>query len=120
MKIPYKHNMPIVKISVKGPKGEREYDAYLDTGAGRTLIPERDAIKLGLPYVGDASVITGSGKDAIKVFMATVTFLEREFYIPIFARDLPEQAIVKAIVGRDILDNCKVCFDGRNKELVFA
>ena len=35
-------SMPVVRISVKGPKGEREYDAYLDTGAGRALIPERD------------------------------------------------------------------------------
>ena len=40
----------------------------------------------------------------IKVFMASVTFLGREFYIPIFGRDLPEQAIIKAIVRRDILD----------------
>jgi len=117
MKIPYKQDMPIVKISVKGPKGEREYEAYLDTGASRTLIPERDAVELGLLCVGDTLIITGSGKDVIKVFMASVTFLGREFYIPIFGRDLPEQAIVKAIVGRDILDNYKICFDGRVKEI---
>ena len=51
---------------------------------------------------------------------AAVTFLGREFYIPVFGRDLPEQAVIKAIVGRDILDNCKVCFDGERKELVFT
>lgn len=79
--------MPIVRIIVKGSRGEKEYDAYLDTGAGRTLIPERDAIELGLPYVGDTPIITGSGKDAIKVFMATVIFLGREFYIPILGRN---------------------------------
>ncbi len=94
-----------------------EAQAIVDTGAGRTLIPEGDAIELGLPYVGDAPVITGSGKDTIKVFMATITFLGREFYIPIYGRDVPEQAVIKAVVGRDILDNFKICFNGRAKEI---
>ena len=41
MKMSYKNNMPIARIGVKGPRGEREYDAYLDAGAGRTLIPKK-------------------------------------------------------------------------------
>jgi len=117
MKISYKHDMPIVKISVKGPRGEKEYNAYLDTGAVKTLIPERDAVKLGLLYVGDTPIMTGSGKDMIKVFMASIIFLGREFYIPIFGRDLPEQAVIKAMVGRDILDNFRICFDGIAREI---
>jgi len=45
MKTAYKNDMPILKLRVKGSRGETEYDAYLDTGAGRTLIPEKDAKK---------------------------------------------------------------------------
>jgi hypothetical protein len=43
--------------------------------------------------------------------------LNRDFSVLVIARDLPEQAIVKAIVGRDILDKYKVCFDGVKKEI---
>jgi predicted aspartyl protease len=60
MKTAYKNDMPILKLRVKGSKGETEYDAYLDTGAGTTLIPEKDAKKFGLAYAGDTTVITGS------------------------------------------------------------
>ncbi|MFQ6075418.1 MAG: hypothetical protein ACE5Z5_04700 [Candidatus Bathyarchaeia archaeon] len=87
----------------------------MDTGARRTLIPEKEAVELGLPHAGDTPIITGSGKDVIKVYRATVTFLERDFSVLIFGRDLPEQAVIKAIIGRDILDHHKVCFDGTAK-----
>ena len=77
MKVAYKNDMPIMKLKVKGSKGQFEYDAYLDTGAGRTLIPEKDAKKLGLPYAGDTTVITGSGKDTIRLYRARIEFLGR-------------------------------------------
>ncbi|KPV63621.1 MAG: hypothetical protein AOA66_0753 [Candidatus Bathyarchaeota archaeon BA2] len=89
----------------------------MDTGAGKTLIPERDAAKLGLEYVGDTEIITGSGKDHIKLYKATITFLNKEFSVLVLGRGLPEQAIIKAIVGRDILDKYKVCFDRIQKEI---
>ena len=117
MIIPYKGDMPEVKIRVKGLTGEIEYDAYLDTGAFKCLIPEADATKIGLLYAGDAEIVTGSGKDHIKLYKATITFLNKEFSVLVLGRDLPEQAMVKAIVGRDILDKYRVCFDGMRKEI---
>lgn len=117
MRIPYKGDMPKVKIRVKGLTGEIEYDAYLDTGAFKCLIPETDATKIGLPYAGDAEIITGTGKDHIKLYKATITFLNKEFSVLVLGRDLPEQAMVKAIVGRDILDKYRVCFDGIRKQI---
>ncbi|MEM2530165.1 MAG: hypothetical protein QXW19_02250 [Candidatus Bathyarchaeia archaeon] len=62
MKAKYKDDMPVMKLKVIGPNGMKEYDAYLDTCASRSLIPEKDAISLGLPYAGDAPIITGTGK----------------------------------------------------------
>ena len=117
MRITYKEGMPEVKIKVKGRTGEIEYDAYLDTGAFKCLIPETDAAKIGLLYAGDAEIITGSGKDHIKLYEATITFLNKDFSVLVLGRNLPEQAMVKAIVGRDILDKYKVCFDGTRKEM---
>ena len=109
--------MPEVKIKVKGRTGEIEYNAYLDTGAFKCLIPETDAKKIGLPYAGATEIITGSGKDYIKLYRATITFFNKDFSVLVLGRDLPEQAIVKAIVGRDILDKYKTCFDGVRKQI---
>lgn len=117
MKTAYKNDMPILKLRVKGSKGETEYDAYLDTGAGRTLIPEKDAKRLSLTYAGDTTVITGTGKDIIRLYRAQVEFLGKEFNILVFGRDLPKQAQIKAMIGRDILDAYKACFDGIKKEI---
>lgn len=117
MIITYKEDMPQVKIKVRGRTGEIEYDAYLDTGAFKCLIPQTDATKIGLQYAGDAEIATGSGKDHIKLYKATITFLNKEFSVLVLGRDLPEQAVVKAIVGRDILDKYKVCFNGVRKEI---
>jgi len=117
MKIAYKNNMPILKLRVKGSRGQIEYEAYLDSGAGRTLIPEKDAKRFGLTYAGDTTVITGTGKDTIRLYRARVEFLGREFNILVFGRDLPKEAQIKAMVGRDILDAYKVCFDGIKKEI---
>lgn len=66
---------------------------------------------------GDTTVITGTGKDAIKLYRAQVEFLSKQFRILVFGRDLPEQAQIKAMIGRDILDKYKVCFDGISKEI---
>jgi len=117
MKIKYREGNPTANIKVKGPRGGKKYEAYLDTGAGRTLIPKSDAVKLGLEYVGATEVITGSGKDHIKLYKATITFLNKEFSVLVLGKDLPEQAMVRAIVGRDILDRYKACFDGIKKEI---
>lgn len=117
MRTSYKDNMPVMTLKVKGPSGEVSYDAYLDTGAGRTLIPEKDAERIGLTYAGDTTVITGTGKDSIRLYYASVEFLGKEFRILIFGRNLPEQAGVRAMIGRDILDKYRLCFDGAKKEV---
>jgi len=117
MKISYKEDMPKVKIKVKGCISEIEYDAYLDTGAFKCLIPEADATKIGLVYAGDTEIITGSGKDVIKLYKAIITFLDKEFSVLVLGRNLPKQAVVNAIVGRGILDKYKVCFNGVKKEI---
>lgn len=56
-KIEYREGNPTANIKVKGPRGGKKYEAYLDTGAGRTLIPKSDAVKLGLEYVGATECI---------------------------------------------------------------
>jgi hypothetical protein len=46
-----------------------------------------------------------------------IIFLNKEFSVLVLGKDFPEQAVVKAIVGRDILDAYRACFDGIKKEI---
>jgi len=117
--IAYKHNNPIVPIRVKGVGEDVELEAYVDSGATFSLIPRRVARSLKLVYAGETSVITGKGKSTLKLYRATINFLERDFKLIVAGQDLPKQSPIKALVGRDIMDEFKVCFDGKKKELEF-
>ena len=118
MKIKYSDGMPLISIKIKGPRGEAEVkEAYLDSGAGKTLVSEGLVLKLGLRYRADYPAVTGSGKDVFKLYEANVTFLGKSHHLYVVGRDLPEQARIRALIGRDILDRYKVCFDGKNREI---
>lgn len=116
--IAYKDNNPIVTIKVKGIR-EVELDAYVDSGAGISLIPKRVARKLVLERAGEISVITGKGKTTLMLFKTVIGFREKDFEVIVAGQDLPKQSPIKALLGRDIMDDFKVCFDGRKKELEF-
>jgi len=69
MRIAYREDMPTAKIRVSGPKGEREYYGYLETGAGRTLIPERDAVVF-LPVADTGTPIIKSASNGLRALAA--------------------------------------------------
>lgn len=115
MRLRYINNMPLLRLKVVGPKGEKEYNAYLDIGASKTLIPESDAHEIGLQYSGEMPIITGSGEDILKLYSAEVEFLEKRRRILLLVRDFPKRSPIRSIIGRDILDHYRVCFDGREK-----
>lgn len=116
--IAYKDDNPVVSIKVKGVT-EVELEAYVDSGAGVSLIPRSVAREIGLEYFGETPVITGKGKSTLELYRAVIGFNGRDFKLIIAAQDLPEQSPIKALLGRDIMDEFKVCFDGRGKELKF-
>ena len=104
-------------MRVFGPRGEKEFCAYLDTGATKTLIPEKDALELGLSYVGEIAFMTASGEDVFRLYAAEVEFVGRRHHILVLGRDLLGEAPIKSIVGRDILDQYRICFNGRTREI---
>ncbi len=106
-----------MKLKVFGPNGVKEHNAYLDTGATKTLIPESDAKDIGLQYSGDIMIITASGEDIFHLYEAEVEFLRKRFSILVLGKDLPKTTAIRSIIGRDILDNFKVCFDGKSKSI---
>ncbi|MCP8322529.1 MAG: hypothetical protein H3Z52_16555 [archaeon] len=48
---------------------------------------------------------------------ANVKVFERVFSIHIACLDLPKESPIQALLGRDILDNFKVCLDGKKKKV---
>jgi hypothetical protein len=63
MQLPAGITRPIVAVVIEGPGGRRLLDGLLDTGADRTLFPQREAKALGisLPPPADGSIRTAGG-----------------------------------------------------------
>jgi len=116
--IAYEDNRPVVTIRFKDIKGV-DLEAYVDSGATFSLIPKSLAEELRLEYVGEVSVITGKGKSVLELYRVMINFLGRDFEIIVAGQDLPEQSPMKALLGRDIMDRFRICFDGRRKVLEF-
>ena len=117
MRLPYIGNSPMVKLKVLGPSGEKEYYSYLDTGATKTLIPEIDTLELDLTYSGEIAFLTASGEDIFRLYDAEVEFIGERHHILVLGRDFPRTTPIRSIISRDILDQYRVCFDGKRKEI---
>ena len=117
MRLSYIDNNPMAKLKVLGPAGEKEFYAYLDTGATKTLIPEKDALELDLKYSGEIVFLTASGEDIFNLYEAEVEFIGKRDRILVLGRDFPSRTLIRSIVGRDILDQYRVCFDCKKREI---
>lgn len=106
----YEDDSPLIPIEVIGKTSSYATKAYIDTGATTVVVPEDVSERVGLSLLGTTSVLTVGGIIAEKVYFGKVSVLEREFDAAIICRDLPRP--IKSLVGREILDNYKVCLDG--------
>ncbi|MGQ9468627.1 MAG: hypothetical protein ACUVTD_02185 [Nitrososphaerales archaeon] len=113
----YKENMPIVKITIISDKGRKEFDANIDFATTKTLVPSSVSEELHLEFKGFISVATGSGIILMPLYKDNVKVFERVFSIYIACSDLPRESPIQALLGRDILDDFKVCLDGKKKEV---
>jgi len=118
MRIPYEDDLPLVLIRVVGSSGEKEFKAHLDFAASKTLVPSNVADELNLPFEGFVPVATGGGTILMPLFKAKVIAFDKSFNIYIACFDLPKESPIQALLGRDILDDFEICFDGRKKEII--
>lgn len=117
MKIPYKNNLPVATIKIIG-KTSHEIEAHIDFAASKTIIPTSVAEELELKFAGFESVATGAGVILMPEYEAVVEAFDKRYIILVGCLDLPKEAPIKALLGRDVLDDFEICLNGKNKEII--
>lgn len=132
--IPYKNNLPLVNIGImpsesksKSPAGnilsilgssrrKIVIETHLDFAASQTIVPTYIARELDLPLIGNEEIVTGAGMISMPYYNACVEFFGTTFDdVFIGCIDFPELTPARALLGRDVLDNYKICLDGKRK-----
>lgn len=117
MIVKYENGLPLMEFTIIGNKISNTYKGYLDTGSTTTSIPKKDAAELDLEYAGQTYRVTSAGLHIFDLYKAKVTFAQKEYELIVIGLELRDKFPFKALIGRDLLDHYKMCFDGVNREL---
>ena len=117
----FENNTPIGLIKIKGPLGEKEIEATIDTGAFKSLVSLDLCKELGL-HLKEIREVRGVSEKPVraKIFWAEITFQGKKintvvgFNLPI---DKNAREFEKALIGRDILENFKLTVNFKDKEI---
>ena len=118
--IQYKNNLPLVSMGIidAGSNKKIVVDAHLDFASSRTIIPTYIANELNLSFAGSDETVTGAGLIHIPYYEVSIEiFGKLNDNMHVGCLDLPEQTPATALLGRDLLDNYRLCLDGRRKEI---
>ena len=118
--IQYKNNLPLVSVAIidAGSNKKIVVDAHLDFASSKTIIPTFIANEMNLSFAGSDETATGAGIIHIPYYEVSIEIFGKLYdNIHVGCLDLPPRTPAMALVGRDILDNYKVCLDGIRKEI---
>ena len=118
--IQYKNNLPLVCVGLidAGSNKKIIVDAHLDFASSKTIIPTYVANEMNLSFAGSDETATGAGIIHIPYYEVSIEIFDKIYEnIHVGCLDLPERTPAKALVGRDILDNYRICLDGIKKEI---
>jgi hypothetical protein len=118
--IPYKNNLPLVYVGLidAGSNKKIVVDAHLDFASSKTIIPTYIANEMNLSFAGSDETVTGAGIIYIPYYEVSIEVFSRTYdNVHVGCLDLPERTPAKALLGRDILDNYRICLDGMRKEI---
>ncbi len=111
--------------SLRDSKAERIYelDAFLDTGADTTLIPLEAVSILRLPLLDERVPVMGVGGAVTNGFLCRSRIQLGEIWFPSMKLVACEAMVVggrdQMIIGRDILNQCCVKFNGKRQQFSF-
>jgi hypothetical protein len=118
--IQYKNDLPLVCVGLidAGSNKKIVVDAHLDFASSKTIIPTYIANEMNLSFAGSDETVTGAGIIYIPYYEVSIEVFGRTYdNIHVGCLDLPERTPAKALLGRDILDNYRICLDGIKKEI---
>lgn len=118
--IQYKNNLPLVSMTIMDAGSNKMIviDAHLDFASSKTIIPTFIANEMNLSFAGSDETVTGAGIIHIPYYEVSIEIFGDHYdNMHVGCLDLPERTPATALIGRDILDNYKICLDGRKKEL---
>jgi hypothetical protein len=118
--IQYKNNLPVVCVGLidAGSNKKIVVDAHLDFASSKTIIPTYIANEMNLSFAGSDETVTGAGIIYIPYYEVSIEVFGTIYdNIHVGCLDLPERTPAKALLGRDILDNYRICLDGIKKEI---
>lgn len=118
--IQYKNNLPLVSMAVidAGSNKKIVIDTHLDFASSKTIIPTFIANEMNLSFAGSDETVTGAGIIHIPYYEVSIEIFGKLYdNVHVGCLDLPESTPATALLGRDILDNYRICLDGRRKEI---
>ena len=118
--IQYKNNLPLVSMAIidAGSNKKIVVDAHLDFASSKTIIPTYIANEMNLSFAGSDETVTGAGIIQIPYYEVSIEVFGKLYdNMHVGCLDLPERTPATALLGRDILDDYKICLDGRRKEI---
>lgn len=118
--IQYKNNLPLVSMAVidAGSNKKIVIDTHLDFASSKTIIPTFIANEMNLSFAGSDETVTGAGIIHIPYYEVSIEIFGKLYdNMHVGCLDLPERTPATALLGRDILDNYRICLDGRRKEI---
>lgn len=118
--IQYKDNLPLVCVGLidAGSNKKIVVDAHLDFASSKTIIPTYIANEMNLSFAGSDETATGAGIIHVPYYEVSIEIFDKIYdNVHVGCLDLPERTPAKALVGRDILDNYRICLDGIKKEI---
>lgn len=116
----YKNNLPLVSIAIidAGSNKKVVVDAHLDFASSKTIIPTYIANEMNLSFAGSDETVTGAGIIHIPYYEVSIELFGKLYdNVQVGCLDLPERTPATALVGRDLLDNYRICLDGKRKEI---
>jgi hypothetical protein len=118
--IQYKNDLPLVCVGLidAGSNKKIIVDAHLDFASSKTIIPTYIANEMNLSFAGSDETVTGAGIIYVPYYEVSIEVFGRIYdNVHVGCLDLPERTPAKALLGRDILDNYRICLDGIKKEI---
>jgi hypothetical protein len=118
--IHYKDNLPLVCMGIidAGSNKKIVVDAHLDFASSKTIIPTYIANEMNLSFAGSDETVTGAGIIYIPYYEVSIEVFGKIYdNMHVGCLDLPERTPAKALLGRDVLDNYRICLDGTRKEI---